>query len=67
VVEGDVMLFEVSGSYVRSEGRLIAVIGLEDVVVVDTPDATLIARRDRSEDVKQIVEELKAKRRPEAD
>ena len=67
VVEGDVMLFEVSGSYVRSENRLIAVIGLEDVVVVDTPDATLIARRDRSEDVKQIVEKLKAKRRPEAD
>jgi mannose-1-phosphate guanylyltransferase/mannose-6-phosphate isomerase len=67
VVDGDVMLLDVTGSYVRSSGRLIAAIGLEDTVIVDTPDATLVARRDRSEDVKQIVEELKEKRRREAD
>ena len=67
ITAGDVMLLDVSGSYVRSDNRLVVAIGLDDVVVVDTPDATLVVRRDRSEDVKQIVEELKAKRRPEAD
>jgi len=67
VVDGDVMLLDVTGSYVRSGSRLIAAIGLEDTVVVDTPDAILVARRDRSEDVKQIVEDLKKKRRREAD
>jgi mannose-1-phosphate guanylyltransferase len=46
---------------VPRSGRLVAVLGMEDVVVVDTPDAVLVCRRDRAQDVKQIVEELKGR------
>jgi len=49
----------------RRMGRLLAAIGLEDVVIVDTPDVTLVTRRDRSEDVKEIVDRLKEADRPE--
>ncbi len=45
--------------------RLIATIGLEDLIIVDTPDALLVTRKDKSEDVKKIVDILKASRRPE--
>jgi len=65
VSHGDVLLDGVNGSYVRSEDKLIAVIGLDDVVVVSTPDATLVAAKDRSQDVKAIVDTLKAKGREE--
>ena len=51
------------GSLIYSPDRLIATIGLEDIIVIDTPDATLICPKSRSEDVKKIVEELKARGR----
>jgi mannose-1-phosphate guanylyltransferase/mannose-6-phosphate isomerase len=58
--EGDVISIDTRNSLVRaSERRLIATIGVEDLVVVDTPDATLISRKDRVQDVKAIVERLK--------
>jgi mannose-1-phosphate guanylyltransferase/mannose-6-phosphate isomerase len=66
-VLGDVVLEGVERSYVRSEGRLVAVVGLDDVVVVETPDAVLVTSRRRAEDVKSIVERLRAKGRSEAD
>ncbi len=59
VVRGDVMLDGVTGSFVRAEGRLVAVVGVEDVVVVETPDAVLVTSRDRAEGVKAIVERLR--------
>jgi mannose-1-phosphate guanylyltransferase/mannose-6-phosphate isomerase len=65
VVKGDVETIDVHRSYLRSNGRLLAAIGLEDVVIVDTPDVTLVARKDRSEDVKEIVDRLKEADRPE--
>jgi mannose-1-phosphate guanylyltransferase len=40
-------------------GRLVAVLGLDDLVVADTPDAVLVCHRDRAQDVKLIVEHLK--------
>ena len=58
VVVGDVVLSEVTGSYVRSTTRLVAVAGVDDVVVVETPDAVLVVRRDRSQLVKALVESL---------
>ncbi|MGB5379871.1 MAG: mannose-1-phosphate guanylyltransferase/mannose-6-phosphate isomerase [Acidimicrobiia bacterium] len=67
VVIGDVELVDVQNSYVRSDGRLVAAIGLDNVVVVDTADATLVVRRDRSQDVKIVVDRLKAEGRPEVD
>lgn len=66
--EGDVIALDTKGSLIRSHDRhLVATIGLEDVVVVTTPDATLVARRDASQDVKKIVEQLKAAGRSEHD
>ena len=67
VISGDVELLDVANSYVRSSNRLIAAIGLDDVVIVDSPDATLIVRRDRAQDVKVIVDRLEAAHRPEVE
>ena len=63
--QGDVLLEDVRNSYVRTEDRLVAVIGMEDVVVVSTADAVLVAPKDRAQDVKRIVERLKAEGREE--
>ncbi|WP_413205249.1 mannose-1-phosphate guanylyltransferase/mannose-6-phosphate isomerase [Rhodospirillum sp. A1_3_36] len=65
VSRGDVLLHDVSGSYVRSEGPLVAVAGMEDVLVIATDDAVLVAPRDRAQDVKAVVETLKAHGRTE--
>jgi mannose-1-phosphate guanylyltransferase/mannose-1-phosphate guanylyltransferase/mannose-6-phosphate isomerase len=61
VIKGPVELVETSGSYVRSEGMLTAVLGLQDVVVVVTDDAVLAMPRSRAQDVKRVVEQLKAR------
>lgn len=61
VTKGPVELLETSGSYVRSEGMLTAVLGLQDVVVVVTDDAVLAMPRSRAQDVKRVVEQLKAR------
>lgn len=66
--EGDVITIDTHRSLIRSHDRhLVATVGLDDVVVVTTPDATLVARRDASQDVKRVVEELKAAGRTEHD
>ncbi len=67
VLQGDVIAVDTKNTMVRSEGRLVSVIGLEDVVVVDTSDALLVTVRDKSQNVKDIVEELKRQARPEAE
>ena len=67
VLQGDVIAVDTKNTMVRSEGRLVGVIGLEDVVVVDTPDALLVTHREKSQNVKDVVEALKAKARPEAE
>jgi mannose-1-phosphate guanylyltransferase/mannose-6-phosphate isomerase len=65
-IEGDVMTIDTTGSLIRSHDRhLVATVGLKDVVVVTTPDATLVARLDASQDVKRIVENLRADGRSE--
>jgi mannose-1-phosphate guanylyltransferase len=51
---------ESSGVAVPGHGRLLAVLGLDDVVVVDTPDAVLVTTRARAQDVKSVVEALRA-------
>jgi mannose-1-phosphate guanylyltransferase/mannose-6-phosphate isomerase len=66
VLVGDVTAIDARNSYVRAEGRLVAAVGIEDLVVVATEDAVLVARRDRAQDVKDIVERLKAANRPES-
>lgn len=61
VLQGPVESVDSSGCYVRSEGMLTAVLGLKDVVLVVTDDAVLAMPRARSQDVKQVVERLKAR------
>jgi mannose-1-phosphate guanylyltransferase/mannose-6-phosphate isomerase len=64
--EGDVLSIDTKNSLVRaSERRMIATIGVEDLVIVDTPDATLVARKDRVQDVKKIVDLIKSAGRQE--
>ncbi|WP_338664296.1 mannose-1-phosphate guanylyltransferase/mannose-6-phosphate isomerase [Pararoseomonas sp. SCSIO 73927] len=63
---GPVELLDSKGCYVRSEGILTTVVGLTDVVLVTTEDAVLALPRDRAQDVKKLVDQLKAKKRPEA-
>ncbi len=64
--QGDVMLDNCRDSYFRSESRLVAATGVSNLVVVETADAILVADRDRVQDVKRIVNRLKAESRPEA-
>ena len=59
----DVTVLDASGVVVAAGGRRVAVVGLEDVVVVDTPDALLVTTRARAQDVKQVVDSLKAQGR----
>jgi mannose-1-phosphate guanylyltransferase/mannose-6-phosphate isomerase len=65
VLRGDVYLDGVSNSLVRAESRIVAVLGVSDLVVVETPDAVLVAHKDQVQRVKQIVDHLKSKERTE--
>ena len=65
-VLGPVELVDAKNCYVRSEGILTGVIGLEDVVVVVTDDAVLAMHRDHAQDVKKLVDQLKARGAKEA-
>lgn len=58
VIEGRVIAVESGDNIVRAGERLVALVGVRDLVVVDTPDALLICPRDRAQDVRQIVERL---------
>ena len=57
---GDAMLHDCSGSLVVSQGRLVACVGMRDMVVVETPDVVMVAPRERAQDVKQLVAQVKA-------
>ena len=62
-MKGDVLQHGARNSYLRSEGPLVAAVGVEDMVVVATADAVLVSHKSASQDVKQIVEKLKAQGR----
>jgi len=65
VSQGDVLLQDSSNTLALSEGRLIACVGVNDLVVVETADAILVAHKDKTQDVKKIVDRLKAAGRSE--
>ncbi|MGL3606818.1 mannose-1-phosphate guanylyltransferase [Rhizobium sp. G187] len=65
VLSGDVISIDTRNSYVRSTHKLIAVVGLDDVVIVDTDDALLVTTRDQAQQVKQIVKKLETIKRRE--
>jgi len=66
VIKGDVIAHDTSNSYIHSENKLIATLGVDNLVIIDTPDAVLIANKDKVQNVKDIVNELKAKQRTES-
>jgi len=65
VSHGDVLARESQGSYLRSEGRLIAAVGVENLVVIETSDAILVSTKEHADDVKGAVEQLKKVKRTE--
>ena len=67
VVQGDCTLVECANSMLMSKNRLIAGVGLEDILVVETDDVILVARKGESQKVKQVVDRLKLAKRKEAD
>jgi len=66
VVAGDVLVQDGRNNFIRSEGRLLAAVGVEDLVIVATNDAVLVAHRDRDQDVKLVVDRLNKAGRSEA-
>ena len=60
-IEGDAVLHDVIGCYIRSEHRLVGAVGVRDLLIVDTADAVLVAHRDRAQDVKSLYAKLKTK------
>lgn len=66
VIAGDVILHQVHNSYIYAHDRLVAAIGVDDHIIVETADAVLVADKKHSQAVKTIVAQLKAANRPEA-
>ena len=62
---GDVLMHDTKNTLVHATGRLVTTVGVDNVVVVETPDAVMVADRSRSQDVKKIVEKLAAEGRSE--
>lgn len=67
VIQGDVIVVETTNSMIRSTSRLVTVVGMKDVIVIDTPDALLVTRVGHCQDVKKVAEHLKGENRPEAE
>lgn len=67
VLRGDTIVEGTRNTLVHAEHRLVSVLGLEDVVVIETSDAVLVANKDKVQDIKKIVEKLKKSKRSEVD
>ena len=63
---GDVMAIDTSNCYVHAEQRLVSLLGVDDLIVIDTDDALLVAHKSHSQDVKKIVNKLNENKRAEA-
>jgi mannose-1-phosphate guanylyltransferase len=65
VIRGDVLLEDTDGCYVHADSRLVAALGLTDMVIVETSDAVLVAPKNKVQDVKKLVARIKAAGRME--
>ena len=63
--DGDVVTYDCKGMFIQAESRLVAAVGLEDVVIIETKDSTLVASKDKAQEVKELVDKLKADEREE--
>ncbi len=59
VIKGDVIALDTTSSYIRGGKRMIATIGLDNMIIVDSEDSLLIAAKDKIQDVKKVAEEMK--------
>jgi len=66
VIKGDVIAKDNTNTYINASHHMVANIGIDDLIVLDTPDATFIATQDKAQEVKSIVESLQASGRDEA-
>jgi mannose-1-phosphate guanylyltransferase/mannose-6-phosphate isomerase len=64
-IDGDVFTLDCKGTFIQAESRLVAAVGLEDVVIIETKDSTLVTTKANSQNVKQLVDQLKEQNRPE--
>jgi mannose-1-phosphate guanylyltransferase/mannose-6-phosphate isomerase len=64
-IDGDVLIHDCTDSIIQAESRLVAAVGLDNVVIIDTKDALLVAGKDRAQDVKILVDRLKEQGRGE--
>lgn len=65
VIKGDVLAIDTENSYIQSSSRLVATLGVKDLIIIETPDAVLIADKSASQDVKKIVAQLTEQNRSE--
>ncbi len=65
LTRGDVLTYASRGNLVFAEHRLVGTVGVEDLIVVETADAVLVAHKDKVQEVKALVDRLKARQRPE--
>ena len=65
VIQGDVFTEETTNTYINANHHMVATIGVQDLVIVDTPNATLISTKDKAQEVKKIVEQLQHQDREE--
>jgi mannose-1-phosphate guanylyltransferase len=59
-IEGEVQLHDVSNCYIQSNERMVGAVGVSDLIIIDTPDALLVADRSRAQDVKHLYASLKS-------
>jgi mannose-1-phosphate guanylyltransferase/mannose-6-phosphate isomerase len=64
-VAGDVLMHDCRGTFVQAESRLVATVGLDNVIVIETKDSMLVASKDKSQDVKLLVDALNERQREE--
>ena len=67
VIKGDVITKSTTNSYINADHRMVLTIGLDNLIIVDTPDAIFIATKDKAQEVKSVVESLQANDRSESD
>ena len=65
VTAGDTLMTDTTNSYIHASSRLVSTVGVDNLVVIETPDAVLVADKAQSQDVKKIVKQLSDKRRTE--
>jgi mannose-1-phosphate guanylyltransferase len=65
VIVGDVITEQTADSYIYTQDKLVSTVGVDNLVIVETKDAVLVAHKDKVQDVKNVVNQLKAANRPE--